>query len=228
MNDEPLLVMSVYGKNSAIWLDIQKDALKKTTHNYIHAVYLNNIDINCGDSIVVGNTTSQKAGNKQHCDGLNELLKYAKSGKYRGWLFLDCDCFPINSRWEEILKDNNAAVVRTDNLDTFFHPCAVYCKDYNIAFEISNHTNLVGKNFCDVAVKGNFFPMVRSNRLNIDQLKYAVYYDLFYHHGAGSRGFVTRSSGYYNSMNKNLEKYEKLFFQNPELFTQQLVGSIHS
>jgi hypothetical protein len=231
MSDQPLLVMSVYCPGSEKWLNIQKQALDKTTQNYIHAIYLNNLDTlehthsNC---IIVGKTTTNKWSSIQHCEGLNNLIEYAKSGNYRAWLFLDSDAFPINKNWESILNNKNAAIVRTDNLDTFFHPCVAYCTDKNIRFEISSTKNLLGNIIKDTTVHGNFFPLVRTNKKNIDPLRYGVYYDLFYHHCAGSRQFSTRSGSYYKNNAKNFEQYEKLFFYSPDDFISELVGDIHN
>lgn len=230
MNDKPLLIMSVYSRHSLKWFNIQKKAIEKTTTNYIHAVYLNNIDITeTNGSIVVGKSVynTDKKQSHQHYNGLNQLLDYAKLGDYRGWLFLDCDCFPINNRWEQILNNKNAAVIRTENLDTFFHPCAVYSADKNLSFRMLSNINLLGQHFSEVTAIGNFFPMVRTNKLNLDPLKYAVYYDLFYHHCAGSRKFLTRTSKYYKSYNKNYNHYEKLFFEDPFGFINKLAGEIH-
>ncbi len=219
-----LLVMSVYGKNSAKWLDIQHDALQRTTRDYEHAIYLNNIDISHDNMRVIGKSITDLPDTQQHYCGLLQLIEYAKCRDDRAWLILDCDCFPINQNWEAILGNKNASIIRTENLDTFNHPSAVYCVDRSLKFKISEHTNLAGHKFDELAAYGKFFPLLRSNKINYHPLKYGIYYDLFYHHCAGSREFVSRSDQYYGTRYPNLDSE---FFADPYGFIRPLVNNIH-
>lgn len=223
---DKLLVMSVFGKESASWHQLQQRFLNKTTTNFEHAVYLNNLDHLDGCTIV-GSEKTDADGKLQHYRGLLNLLDYARSGVYRGWLVLDCDCFPIHPRWESILsaKAKNASIVRFENLDTFNHPSAVYCTDGRLDFKISNITNILGETFSELHACGtDFFPLIRTNRLNKHPVMAGVYYDLFYHHCAGSRKFFTRSCRYYQKPPINLEAEMRT---DPDSFIDSLVSGLH-
>lgn len=220
---KPLLVMSVFGgENAPKWFDIQREAINKTTENFEHAVYLNNVKDPCfRDCTVVGSSVSNEDGKIQHYNGLLNLLNYARSGDYRAWLVLDCDCFPIRSDWESILNNRNSSIVRTENLDTFYHPSAVYCSDCDLGFVVDKQKNLLGEEFDELRAVGSFFPLLRTNRVNYHPLKYGIYYDIFYHHCAGSRKFETRSDNYYKK-NHEVNEYDEEFFKNPWLFIENM------
>lgn len=197
MNDE-LLVMSVYGARSYKWYEIQIQALQQTTNNFKHAVYLNNpaSEHEYPHSHIVGGGESDLYPSLQHFVGLQELLKFAKSSGHTKWLFLDCDCFPIDNYWQDILTQNSA-IVRPENLDVFAHPSAVYVLDGNVDFIFDELSNLRGEIFKELHAIGSFFPLLRTNKINHHPLLYGVYYDLFYHHGAGSRDNLFRTDTYY-------------------------------
>lgn len=216
--------MSVYGKESARWHTLQHYFLQKTTKNYEHAVYLNNLD-DLDHCTIIGRAHSDQDSKLQHYIGLQKLLEYAKSGDYRGWLVLDCDCFPIHPAWESILAARNAGIIRTENLDTFVHPSAVYCVDGRLNFQISEQTNLLGEKFHELyACDTEFFPLLRSNRLNLHPLMAGVYFDLFYHHCAGSRSFFTRSCSYHKIPFLDLETP---LFKSPDTFVAALTSKMH-
>lgn len=196
--DKKLLVMSVYGAESYKWYSIQREFLLKNTHNFEHAIYFNNIVFE-HDDVVVGRSQTDEDGYVQHYKGLCKLLEYAMKGDYRAWLILDCDCFPIHNDWENKLNKRNSAIVRTENFDTFIHPSCVYCVDRSIKFQISQVVNLLGDSFHElIGVGTKYFPLLRTNRINHHPVAFGVYYDIFYHHGAGSRIAEFRSDGYYN------------------------------
>src|SRR5262249_24076641 len=99
-----------------------------------------------------------------------------------------------------------ATAVRTENLDTFPHPCVFFVKgDYfrglscpadHFGFCQSQERNLLGFAFEDVTCrlirdadgKQLWLPMTRTNIANPHPVFVAIYGGLFYHHGAGSRG----------------------------------------
>jgi hypothetical protein len=212
LQNKPLLVMSVFGgSDSQKWFNIQREALDDTTENFEHAIYLNNIQEEFQHCTIVGSTASSKDGKTQHFEGLLKLLEYARSGDYRAWLVLDCDCFPITRDWESKLSGRNASIIRVENLDVFPHPSAVYCVDRELDFKISKHRNLAGDEFDELAAVGSFFPLMRTNRVNLHPLRYGIYYDLFYHHCAGTRIFETRSDNYYSGLRYASEHDSELF-----------------
>jgi len=222
MTNKPLLIMSVFGENSSKWLSIQREALDKTTVNFEHAVYLNNIEhTDFNHCTIVGSTVSSDDGKIQHYKGLLKLLDYARSGDYRAWLVLDCDCFPIRKDWESVLNGRNSCIIRTENLDTFFHPSAVYCVDGRLDFVVDKQQNLLDEEFDELRAVGSFFPLLRTNRVNYHPLKYGIYYDIFYHHCAGSRKFQTRSDNYY-LIDGTMYEHDEEFFKNVWEFIRKL------
>lgn len=238
-SEKPLLIMSVFGSESEKWLDIQIDALKLTTENYEHAIYVNNPSdewvslvqqsLNKPNDFrgctVVGLSNTSLDGKMQHYCGLSKLLSYAHARRndYRAWLVLDCDCFPIASNWESILNGRNSSIVRVENLDTFYHPSAVYCVDNSLNFIIGKYKNILGDEFDELMAVGSFFPLLRTNRLNLHPLKYGIYYDIFYHHCAGSRRFETRSDSYYRTIDhETMERYDEEFFRDKWSFIRKI------
>lgn len=51
--------------------------------------------------------------------------------------------------------------------------------------------------------KAKVFPLIRTNRKNHHPILAAIYGDLFYHHGCGSRSQVIRSNPYYDKLSIN-------------------------
>src|SRR5262249_8957286 len=143
---------------------------------------------------------------------LKTLLEYARSRPYAHYLILDSDAFPVRRGWLDWLlrkmgECRFAAPVRCENLDTFPHPCALFIKVEAIGDEFDfspgfAYRNLLREPVLDTATglnRDHWFPLVRTNRLNVHPVLAALYYDLFYHHGAGSRQGLLRSvkQGYY-------------------------------
>lgn len=224
--EKPLLVMSVFAK-SLIWFNYQKEFLDKTTINYVHAICLNNVDEQ-PKAIIIDKSNSNDEGAKQHLKSLQILAEYAKSKRheYRGFMILDSDCFPIDD-WEVKLNDKIndyklCAAVRLENFDTFAHPSIIYTQNPDLlVFDKIETYNLLGQKIIDNAcMVKKFFPLVRTNRLNVHPLASGIYYDRFYHHCAGSRKFVTRSDDYYNRTTTETEN----FFKNPNEFINRLRG----
>jgi hypothetical protein len=154
----------------------------------------------------------------QHRDGLCALMDhfYARP-EYDGYLILDSDAFPIVPNWRTRLEARMrahdglpvrwmAAPVRTENLDLFAHPSACYFSAAGLAaargigvplWRIASRTNLLGMAFEELGLDPAFaggeprvLPLLRSNAVNPHPVLAAVYGDVFYHHGAGSRPAV--------------------------------------
>lgn len=227
--NDKLLIMSVYGGESSKWYPLQSRFIAENTGNYEHAVYLNN----CNKEIftgcnIIGSCETSEDGKIQHYKGLLKLLEYARSFDHRAWLILDCDSFPIDPRWETIIGFRNACVIRVENLDTFYHPCIAYCIDRSMDCKISKHVNLMGgPEFEELAISANnVFPLLRTNKINHHPLMAGIYYDIFYHHCAGSRDFCARSDSYYDTM--PTADLDNLLFDNPHEFINEMVLGIHS
>jgi hypothetical protein len=96
-----------------------------------------------------------------------------------------------------------AAPVRAENLDVFPHPCAVFLLDpiiddprleFRAVAPIRNLLGIeVNDTGCATATMNDLLlPLMRSNVVNVHPIAAAIYHHLFYHHGAGSRGFAFR------------------------------------
>ena len=231
-----LLIMSVYNESSLKWLEMQRNFIEKNTNIpfEIH-YYLNNIKKFKYQTI--GKSDTIESASQQHLKGLQECLKYSKIKQFKYNLILDSDCFPINNKYIDILDNKlskynttTASVIRTENLTIFPHPCACFYKNpKDINFEIKKSEDLLGNTFDEVqCVAKKIFPMIRTNVVNPNLLSSAIYYDLFYHHGCGSRKFDMRSMPggefqYYENIGKDPEMLTKKLFSNPTKFIDTLM-----
>lgn len=188
MND--LCVASVFcnSPKSKFWFDTQLKFLKATTKDFDYIIVNNN----CSPNLFKG-ATHILSGGGNHQSGLQKIKKFFNSKHYKYGLILDSDAFPISTQWFEHLKGHEiASVVRFENLDSFPHPCVLWFKKSSIdriKFEYQHVKNLVNYE-CEelvVAIKDGFFPLLRTNVWNPHPILCAIYYDCFYHHGAGSR-----------------------------------------
>lgn len=210
-----LLVGSVFCDNerSDNWYALQMRFLQETTKDFHHVVALdgkNNFYSN-SQVIQLSEEPSDKSSSK-HCEGLNEIVKLFESDvRFKQLLLIDSDAFPVDANWQARLVEAMtrvgrratgseyghavAAVVRTENLDTFAHPCVFFAKSRVKGLNFSRHrqTNLAGKKIYEVSSNvDSFYPLTRTNHLNFDQMLYGIYWRAFYHHGAGSRGLRMR------------------------------------
>jgi len=200
-SDGQLHVATVYFGDSplnSLWLRLQQEFLKRTTTNYRFSVYLNNCDQSLFkdvDILGVAPKGLPSSPSQNHLCCLRELVKLIDCSK--DLLILDSDCFPILEGWRPILQTamadrgfQAAAPVRVENLDLFPHPCAMFVTSQGREdFEIisSNSDNLLGVRRQEPTCSVPVFPLIRTNRINIHPIGAAIYYDMFYHHGAGSR-----------------------------------------
>jgi len=244
-NHNPKLhIITIYFGNSERnekWLELQKKFIREnTTIPYRLSFFLDQCDKKLFDhlDVVEVSVTPEARMEKSHLNNLEKAVAhFDASCDY--CLILDSDCFPISEGWHERLanqmkrfKFQMAAPVRTENLDTFPHPCAMFMtrqgvKDLKLTLD--GGKNLLDKKVVDPTCKNRCFPLVRTNRINLHYLVAGVYYDMFYHHGAGSRNTYFRLSnalGYYKPDQKRLvEIYEK-FIKNPKRFISKLMTPI--
>lgn len=147
-----------------------------------------------------------------HSACLEEISKIFEKSSAEYCLLLDSDCWPIRQGWEELLvawlgcEYRLAAPVRTENLDVFPHPCAVFFSRENMAgieFGFCKNLNLLGKPVTDVGgamgIEG-CYPLLKTNYISPHPVYASVYGDLFYHHCAGSRGAGVRCADYYRHL----------------------------
>ena len=206
-----ILIMSVYAPSdlNINWYHLQKEFIKKnTTIPYDFKVILNSVggEIFNDDEIVRVNKN-----NEGHPAGVQQILEYMRerSNDYSGYLILDSDCFPAFRGWQTVLRKQMkgfnksiAAPIRYENLDMFPHPCVVYMtpeglRNKKINFNYTKVKNLLGETIEEVGgdmvnLMDEVLPMLRTNRVNLHPIAAGIYNHLFYHHGAGSRGFDFR------------------------------------
>jgi len=243
-----LLIVSTFGPDAtADWKDIQQCFIDRYTTNYDYAVYLHEVEESAFDDCKILGRTE---GVLLHAlpEMFNNIYKYFRTHEYENYLLLDSDCFPIKHNWQKklnkVMGDKwYAAPVRTDNLDTFPHPCALYIKGEHVAKPIFSFDrkvnfmqNLRGEEVFDIGTgfKTEFdgqhilFPLVRSNFLNAHPMLAAIYGDMFYHHGAGSRTPFFRSTSYWRSLVSDYEEAGQRCFdwvqEDPDGFIAMLRG----
>lgn len=200
--DHGLHVVTVYyghSERNATWLRLQQEFLCRTTKNYKFSVYLNNCDESLFEDVdIIGVAPADlpKNASENHLYCLKELVKLIDRD-CDTCLILDSDCFPISIDWQELLIKNMAthgcnvaAPIRVENLDLFPHPCAMFVTIdgmRSIEMILSNCDNLIGVKRQEPTCSLPVFPLLRTNKTNIHSIGAAIYYDAFYHHGAGSR-----------------------------------------
>lgn len=203
-----------------------------------HVVYPNCSGELFVDSIVL-KRTGTGTGQQGHIEGLNELLSYFKTVNSEYYLILDSDCFPIHKDWCNKLINTEkdvAAIIRYENLDCFAHPSAFFFKRSvlnKLEFSFQDCTNIIGYNFKEVTSNiQDFFPLIRTNYYNPHPIMFGVYWNIFYHHGAGSRRrLLFRGSKYHNTFNKielnKLNKLNKENFQKLITNTDEYIRSLN-
>ena len=222
---------------SKIWNQLQKKFLDQTTDNFKYLVVTNANDVISDTNLVLPHDDNQQ---KQHIQGISQIYDYFISSDHEYLLILDSDAFPFVNNWfgilqYQLIKTNlkTAAVIRFENLDTFYHPCVAFItKNANIKFEYKEMLNLLFERYEDIRLSNiKPFPLIRTNKINYHPLFGAIYGNLFYHHGCGSREKQTRMtlSNYFANMSH--DKIEEEIFEkistNPEMFLKEISYSPH-
>lgn len=233
-----LLVGSVYidHPRSHAWYDLQMKYLNLTTDNFEHIVCTGGRDDLYRRSKVI--KIQSKPGQPGHILGLNTIIHhFNRHTEYDHLLLLDSDCFPIQNLWQYNLDKamgdfDVAAVVRYENLDTFAHPCVFYVRRQaakNLNFAMLKQTNLVGFPYEDTSSNvTRFFPLIRSNTVNYHPILFGVYWDCFYHHGAGSRNLSFRLFYSYYNKDKNVSAMEEEKFKELVKNSDKFIDGISS
>lgn len=226
--------MSVYNKASLAWMPLQKQFLDSTTKAFKLVVFLNHVEGNeLLEGIEIVDSNHEKLpGPVEHLLGLQKLLQFAKTTNHRHYLILDSDCFPFTSNWQTVLTPyfntyDSINVVRAENCSALPHPCVCYFNDpMKVKFEIKDHYDFKGDIQQDITcVSQKCFPLLRTNRRNRHLLAAAIYFDLFYHHGCGSRDFYMRGLDYYQNLivrDEDPNQLQKELFANPDQFLRTL------
>ncbi len=240
-HDSDLLVCSVFAddERNRFWLDLQYEWLARTVGVFDHAVYLNRAEESLfRNSRIIGRSDLPRNGT--HILGLRAIAAYCETTAHKYYLVLDSDCFPISPNWLDILLRSMrksgkrfAAPARTENLDVFPHPSAVFTTDARcLTFGTRKSSSLLGTKVRDVictAPRSFWFPLLKSNRVSVHPVLSTVYYGIFYHHGCGSREFGTRAitAGYYDHLLGGFPDDRELMQelrQDPDRYIARLVG----
>lgn len=218
-----LLIASVHkGLN---WYNIQRKFIQSNTNDYDYVIYLNGT-AQPNDNVIFQNKTPSEA-RLEHMRGVQYILNYFNDNlKYDYCLLLDSDAFPIKP-WNCLLQHDVSCVVRYENLDTWPHPC-VFLFNRQAKFEIAfdQIDNMLGYK-CDefnIKIHGDYFPLIRTNRYNPHPIISGIYYNTFYHHGAGSRSFYNRAihiNQYYDDPHNEKVLYDKIMSK-PEEYIKTL------
>lgn len=237
-----ILVGSVFVDHprSKTWYELQIRYLQRTTFNYTHIIYLNGINNFYGKSeVLTTDTTKYNYSQEGHIRGLNAIIdKFNYDEQYDYLLLLDSDCFPFLPGWVDSLLNvigdfTVAAAMRCENLDTFAHPCVFFAKRHivpEIKFAMRPQTNMVGFTFNEnVSNVTNFYPLLRTNKYNHHPIMAGVYWNCFYHHGAGSRptSFRIFDCRYVPQWLNSPDIEQRLFNElanNPDKFLQKLTA----
>lgn len=230
-----VLVGSVFAEcdRSDKWYSLQIRNLQQTT-DFTHVVYPN-YNGYFPDSIVL--PRGFLCGRTAHVQGLNSLLDYFKTrDDFDYFLLLDSDCFPICDWTNKLLTAMKnfdvAAPARYENLDTFAHPSAFFFKRKalgNLKFGVNNLNNIIGENYVETSSNvDKFFPLIRTNVINDHPLLFGIYWNIFYHHGAGSRSLAFRCTDnkYYN-VDNDVALENRMFdnlTSNSKNFINRLIG----
>ena len=210
------------------WLNLQLRFLHETTADFDHVVYLNNVgkhDFKGVTKIVGMSDVLQDNAGEAHIHALQYLLSEFRRlrNKYDYFLFLDSDAFPIRKKWMSILLEKMCALqvpekkmyhrfiataVRYENLENRLHSSIIFCIPEaldHLTFDMSELLDVAGREERDVWMGEKFqeepwlvLPMMRSNKYNIHPVWSGVYYDMFYHHGGGSRSAKGRAHRYHD------------------------------
>jgi hypothetical protein len=232
-----------YNSRNDTWSRLQRRFIDATTTDYDFAVYLNRVDPQLFPRATIIGENQRTRGPLESVTSIEQLLAFARANPYENYLILDSDAFPVRPDWLNFLLQRMgsykyAAPIRFENLDTFPHPCAFFIKgeaihdplDFTPTF---HYRNLLGERIFELGTGVNtqhLFPLLRSNQYNPHPILAGLYYDLFYHHGAGSRKVYLRSfmSGYYSHLAVADDAEDKIFCalnRDPDQFIARLRGA---
>lgn len=245
-----ILVGSVFIDDTKIqqdWFDLQLKYLKETTEEFEHVVCM----IGAKSTDYFDKRTNvqipKRARRNTHMAGLNTLIEYFKTRRdeFDAFLIIDSDAFPIKRGWANKLLtrmvkiDKEIAVpIRYENLETRAHASVLYVLPRALSFlyfevAVVGH-DLLGGGEADVCMpeyegrrRHMVFPLLRSNQHNIDLVYSAIYYDMFYHHGCGSRKTSSpyrRKLYWSDAIDNDTENLRVELFKNPTEFIDKLAG----
>lgn len=189
-----------------------------------------------------------------HLRGVNAALDLFKKGvaDYDGFLLLDSDAFPVMPNWYPLLTHVMKAVsrgkdiaipLRFEHLEQRLHSCILFClpvalEHLEFQHEKMPQGDLIGLTELDLTIgkyqtelRDRVFPLLNSNQHKVHPLLSMVYYNMFYHHGAGSRPASMRGTNNYwdfVKVGRNILHQQKQFtsqlFEDSPKFIRYLRG----
>jgi hypothetical protein len=138
-----------------------------------------------------------------------KIMDYFRShsDEYENFLLMDCDAFPVRPHWQEVLGKRMemtgrwySGLLRGETFETYPWLGIFYIKGKYIHEDIMDwfprsHQNTWGHTFRELGTsaikthedgKSIWYPLLRSNTLNLHPIRFGVYNHLFYHHMRGS------------------------------------------
>ncbi len=255
VDNKELLVGTVFTNDSPEqhrWFDLQMRYLKATTpQSFDHVTFIQKGEKTglFKDTKIIDAAKAHKLGqSKAHVAGLTSLLDYFKKHqeKYTDFLIIDSDAFPIRKNWYTILRDKMckpyeiAIALRPENLEQRLHSSIIFAKKEalpHLGFSVGQDSlsDLKGGKENDVTCKAyqfdrrrHAFPLLKSNKVNVNPMLCSIYYDLFYHNGVGSgRNFNMRARPYWNhmvDMTPDVKGWINQLMANPNEFIGKLAG----
>lgn len=200
-------ILTVHWK-SDYWIDIQFNRIGRATKTpYKSYAFLNGFDAAPHRDKFFYTARHEIADHATKLDILADIACAGADSPDDILVFIDSDAFPVRP-WEDFIREKLktnvlVAVRRDENLgDPQPHPC--FCATTVLFWTAHSPSwragyswqNSAGKTVTDVGgnllgllneTKLPWHPLLRTNRLNIHPLFYAIYGDIIYHHGCGSR-----------------------------------------
>ena len=220
------------------WVDIQLKYLKKTIQEpYKIYAFLNSVPDIHRSKFFYTSTENIRA----HAVKLNLLADMAmlhSTNHDDVLMFIDGDAFPIGDIMAFGREKLNAfpliAIQRLENAGDYQpHPsfCLTTIKfwkeiqgDWNEGYQWKNPAGEmvtdVGGNLLNILERNEieWFPMLRSNKVNLHGLWFGIYHDLIYHHGAGFRNPFSRYD------NKNIRLIPEILNKSIYLITRKNIN----
>lgn len=239
-----LLVASVFAGTvpnelNRKWYQLQQRMLRDTTPPHEHVACLAK---GCGEiadeSTVLRPPPDKNKPGPDQAHNYKFLLNHFRERRkeFDAFLLLDSDAFPIAKGWYGRLRKQMkptgldlAATARFENLIYHPHPCVGFLLPSALDWVSWHHSptkDLLNRKFSDVGtgMTGKpFYPLIRTNRVNVHPLLCGIYARMFYHHGAGSR---PNSRGWrgqnYHQERHLVDKWRKALFERPKAFIKRL------
>jgi hypothetical protein len=173
-----------------------------------HRIYaaLNGIDLTYASEFTYAADLEGK-----HPEKLNHLAEVARESAQPEdlLLFVDGDAFPIAPVGRDVLGGRPLAAIRRDENAGDCQPHPSFClttigfwfdiggdwrRGYEWTASTGDRVTDVGGNLLGILTEADveWRPLLRSNRVDLDPLFFAVYGDVAYHHGAGFRPPLAR------------------------------------